>query len=250
MIFETDTPGLSDASLRTALRDFVDQPAASKEPFLQANFRHGFDGYSFWGQTDSKNQYDTDMLHSFVVSEFTPADRFPTGFTRFFETEWSGLKQAVEQTERQILRSLDVPGLEQLYDTSIGHMISCNYYPETRTARQTARGNTRLSQHKDVSLLTTFAFGVDAGLSYRDGHGQRVELGQKAQIISFPGYLMEVLTEGNIKALDHQVDLPTDTTAERFSFAFFSIPRPGSQLRLGNVDLSAEAYHQQYLSLF
>jgi len=250
MIFETDIPRQSDAALRVALREFVQLSQEEKEPYLQDRFDHGFDGYSYWGQSDSKNQYDTDMLHSFVISEFTPAEQFPAGFQTFFETDWAGIRKTVRQVERDIIAGLDVPGLAALYERSIGHMVSCNYYPETQGARQSARGNTRLSQHKDVSLLTTFVFGLDEGLSYVDEAGQVQKMGQKLKVLSFPGYLMEVLSGGRISALDHQVDLPADTRAERFSFAFFSVPQPGAQLIVPGVDMSAEEYHQRYLSLF
>ncbi|MCY3984834.1 MAG: hypothetical protein OXE85_13070 [Roseovarius sp.] len=250
MIFETDMAQRSDATLREALRNFVAQPDARKAPFLQDRFDHGFDGYSYWGQSDSKNQYDTDMLHSFVISEFTPPECFPAEFQRFFDTEWESLRKTVRGMEREIIASVNMPGLNDLHERSIGYMVSCNYYPSTRGARQTARGNTRLSRHKDVSLLTTFVFGLDAGLSYLDADGKVREMGQKRHILSFPGYLMEVLSEGRIPALNHQVDLPEEARSERFSFAFFSVPKPGSLLCLPRVKMSAEDYHQRYLSLF
>ncbi|NLJ92636.1 MAG: hypothetical protein GX324_06210 [Aeromonadales bacterium] len=77
-----------------------------------------------------------------------------------------------------------------------------------------------------------------------------VELGQQTQIVSFPGYLLEVITQGAVPALEHQVNLPADRQQERFSFAFFSIPKPGSQLQFGSLSFSAEQYTQQYLSLY
>ncbi|WP_420585668.1 2OG-Fe(II) oxygenase family protein [Ruegeria sp.] len=246
MVFDTQIPRQPD----TALREFVELSEAEKAPYLQDRFDQGFDGYSYWGQSDSKNQYDTDMLHSFVISEFTPPERFPAGFQRFFETDWADLRKTVREVEREIIATLDVPGLDELYEESIGHMVSCNYYPKTQGTRQTARGNTRLSRHKDVSLLTTFVFGLDAGMSYVDAEGAVQEMGQKPHVLSFPGYLMEVLSAGRVPALEHQVDLPEDALSERFSFAFFSVPRPGSEMRLPGLELSAEAYHARYLSLF
>lgn len=250
MIFNTHMPGKDDTQLRTALRNFVLQDAAYKKPYLQANFAKFQEGYSYWGQTDSTNQDYRDMLHSFVISEFHSPTDFPKEFQPFFAEQWDELQTAVRNSELALIEQLNISGLAELYHSSLGHMVSCNYYPPIADAPVTAIDNTRLMRHIDVSLFSTFVFGVDSGFSYLDQQGKLVELGKQTQIISFPGYLLEVLTEGKIKALQHQVNLPENREQERFSFAFFSIPKLDSQLQLGSVNLSGEQYLKQYLSLY
>ncbi|MGO5000178.1 2OG-Fe(II) oxygenase family protein [Oceanisphaera sp. W20_SRM_FM3] len=250
MIFETQILGKDDTQLRHALRNFVLQDTEYKKPYLQANFAKIQEGYSYWGQTDSTNQDYRDMLHSFVISEFHPPADFPKEFHGFFSEQWDELQTAVRNSELALIEQLNIPGLAELYHSSLGHMVSCNYYPPVMNAPITAIDNTRLMRHIDVSLFSTFVFGLDSGFSYLNQQGELVALGKQTKIISFPGYLLEVLTEGKIKALQHQVDLPENRQQERFSFAFFSIPKPDSQLQMGNINLSSEQYLKQYLSLY
>ena len=250
MIYKTHISGSDDALLREALRSFVLQPESAKKPYLQANFAKIQEGYSYWGQTDSTNQHARDMLHSFVLSEFREPNDFPKEFHHFFDTQWSELQALVRKTELEFIETLNIPGLKEFYDAYTGHMVSCNYYPPVGDATVTSLNNTRLMRHRDISLFSTFVFGLDSGLSYLDSQGDLVELGQQTHIVSFPGYLLEVITQGAVPALEHQVNLPADRQQERFSFAFFSIPKPGSQLQFGSLSFSAEQYTQQYLSLY
>lgn len=240
----------SSSLLRTSLQRFVERPAAYKKAFLQDKFSQGLDGYSYWGQTNSNNQYSTDMLHSFVLSEFTKPALFPKEFHDFFSTQWDYLKNQVRQRELEIIRQLNIEGLEALYEQVMGHMISCNYYPATQGAKETGSNNTRLSKHKDISLLTTFLFGIDDGLSYQDKQGKQCHLGTQKNQLAFSGYLLELLSDHKIKALEHQVELPLSSTCERYSFAFFSVIQPNSQLIFNGLNMSAEQYHKKYLSLF
>jgi isopenicillin N synthase-like dioxygenase len=249
-IYEADLTARQDLGLRKALYSFVQQPMTYKLNYLQAEFDQSNDGYSYWGQTDSQNQYATDMLHSFVISEFSPSEKFPLEFSDFFSAQWHSLRATVRKLEKRIIRQLEIPGLDQFYQDNIGHMVSCNYYPAINDAQQTVENNTRLSKHKDVSLFSVFLFGLDCGFSYVAESGKSVQLGHKTGVIVFPGYLLELLTEGKIRALEHQVELPTELTSKRFSFAFFSVPKPGLHLKFAQLDMTTEDYFKKYLSLF
>ncbi len=193
------------------------------------------------------------MLHIFVISEFVLPERFPSEFHPFFAKEWAPLQAAVRQTESNLIKKLEVPGLCELYENTMGHMVSCNYYPPAGDHTDTSIDNTRLMRHTDISLFTTFVFGIDKGFAYLDKSNELIELGDQTQIICFTGNLLELLTDGAIPALRHQVILPEDRQKERFSFAFFSIPKPKpkpqAQLKLGIV-ASTEQYLQQYLSMY
>ena len=132
--------------------------------------------------------------------------------------QWSALELAS-------IKKLNNSILEQLYkDDVIGYMMSCNYYPKPLKYSAFAKNNTRLSAHKDVSLFTTFPFGIANGLSFFNEEKNRVAVGEKNTIIQFSGYFLEFVSQHKIKALEHQVNLPKDLNTERYSFAIFSIP--------------------------
>ncbi len=236
---------LSENLLKKSLFDFLQKPIQYRKQFLQKSYQTAFDGYSFLGQKDSLNQYDFDSLHSFVISEFTEYSKFPEEFHQFFRSEWESLQSTVRRIELEVISNLNIPGLKEFYEKEIGHMISCNYYPQVSAPKN----ELRLSEHKDVSLFTVFLFGNDEGFHYKDQNGQMINLGIIDQIVLFPGYLMELLTQGKVKAIEHQVDF-SQSNNERFSFAFFSIPKPNSNIHFQNIQMTGNDYYEKYLALF
>lgn len=248
--FELETTSYlksDDKQLKKAFKQFLEKPLIYKKEFLQAHYHCAFDGYSYLGQKDSSNQYETDLLHSFVLSEFTPKDKFPNEFQSFLTNEWEAILSKVKEIELEIISQLDIPNLKEFYKNSIGHMASCNYYPKINTQDNTSK--LRLSKHKDVSLFTVFVFGATDGFSYENSLNKKLNLKTTDNIVVFPGYLLEFLTQGKIKALEHQVDFSTNNT-DRYSFAFFSIPAPNKDILFNNLTLTSNAYYKEYLSLF
>ncbi|WP_298763848.1 2OG-Fe(II) oxygenase family protein [uncultured Polaribacter sp.] len=251
MIKTFDLISNSDVTIRKALASFVQKDRVYKNNYLQANYKKAFDGYSFIGQKDSLNQYDTDMLHSFVLSDFQEVEHFPKEFHPFLKNEWKPLIKRIKALELASIKKLNNSILEQLYkDDVIGYMMSCNYYPKPLKYSAFAKNNTRLSAHKDVSLFTTFPFGIANGLSFFNEEKNRVAVGEKNTIIQFSGYFLEFVSQHKIKALEHQVNLPKDLNTERYSFAIFSIPKPNISFWLGNKKIESNNYYKKYLSLF
>lgn len=232
--------------LKSSFEAFLKKPKESKEKFLQTHYNCGFDGYSFMGQRNSLNQYDTDLLHSFVLSEFSKKEQFPVEFQTFLNQEWNELVSKIKTIELELIDQLEIKGLRNFYDSSIGHMVSCNYYPKLNPVHAEAL---RLSKHIDVSLFTVFVFGVSEGFSFQNCKNEKEALYSKDNIVIFPGFLLEVLSKGKYKALEHQVDF-LDVNKERFSFAFFSLPRPNQKLKFQNLEFTSESYFQKYLALF
>lgn len=250
-VHNLDLPLRSDIKIKNAFSKFLKKSFDYRSKFLQSSYEVAFDGYSFMGQKDSLNQYDSDMLHSFVLSDFQEIDQFPKEFHQFLSEEWPVVLSTVKKAELEWVKRMNQPELlEFLESKSMGYMMSCNYYPKTYKCSKVAINNTRLSAHKDVSFLTTFPFGISEGLSYFDSEGHKVALGNEKEVFSFPGYFMEVASEYKISALNHQVDLPEKLDQERFSFALFSMPRPNSIVKIGNKELRSEDYYKEYLQLF
>ena len=245
--YQTKVESFDPQRLINALQSFVLQDTAYTHQFLQKNYSHGLDGYSFLGQKDSANQYHFDLLHSFVISEFHTPDQFPKEFLEFFEIDWHRLKAKIVEVELGIIAQLEIPGLKEMYQEVMGHMISCNYYPRLQPHQLTQPE--RLSAHKDVSLFTVFPFGFDSDFSF-EWKGEWHTITATEDMVVFPGYLLEVISNGAIPALNHKVNQPQNPLQERFSFAYFSIPFPIKTIRVGNVHLTAEAYFEQYLQLF
>lgn len=237
-------------TLKDGLERFVKREMGYKQRFLQSKYSYGFDGYSYMGQTDSSNQYASDMLHSFVLSEFEQKEKFPEEFSSYFDTEWKGMQARIREIERALILKLNIPSLIELYDTHLGHMISCNYYPRTDSIAYHGKSATRLSAHIDVSLLTVFPFGFDNDFYFKDTQGAWKNIAPTKKVVIFPGYLMECITGGAIRGLDHRVSLPIDQSKDRYSFAYFSLPYPGHAFDLNGVRTTSEDYFQSYLDLF
>ena len=257
-IMATDVPVLSAGGLADRLRAFVNRPWAYRQRYLQSAYRTAFDGYSFAGQTDSLNQGPDDALHSFVLSDFSPQSAFPREFQRFLRDEWPTLTRIAREIERHLLVQVGAEGLLAPYAASYGHMMSANYYPPGAGAQP--KGGLRLTEHPDVSLLTLFPFGVEAGFEYQDAGGAWRALAPSSRVLGFAGELLEWLTEGRIQALNHRVaPAPGENFGERFSFSLFSLPRPGARIerRLRAAGggagtrleaISVEAYIEAHLS--
>jgi len=241
----------SNLKIKTALANFVKKDSIYKKQFLQSKYNTAFDGYSYLGQKDSINQYENDMLHSFVISEFQDIEDFPKEFHNFLKEDWKNLITTIKNTELAKINELNIPELTQLYnDNIIGYMMSCNYYPKPISCKSKAKNNTRLSAHKDASLFTTFPYGLDDGLSVLDSNNNYVKIEKKENPFLFSGYFLEFMTHKKIPALNHQVDLPKDLDSERFSFAVFSIPKPDATFLFNGKKISSTDYYKKYLSLF
>ncbi|MGL1888028.1 MAG: hypothetical protein OCD76_16050 [Reichenbachiella sp.] len=245
----TSSEKRSDVKVKQAFREFLSEPIEYRSDYLQAKFTKGFDGYSFLGQEDSTNQYETDLLHSFVLSKFSEPSAYPVEFHDFLSQEWDTLIEEVRELELEMIRQLDIPGLTDFHQRHIDYMLSCNYYPALDQVMVQPDVNTRLSNHKDISLFTVFVFGLDEGMSYRDQDGLIRKVGAQYTIVLFPGYLLEYLTKGKYKAFEHEVALP-EHNLERFSFAFFSVPKPNQNFTFDHVVTTSEEYYQAYLALF
>lgn len=249
-IFKTDIPVVSDHLLKACFRTFLEQTDSYRKSHLQKNYGYAFDGYSYYGQQDSSNQAYDDLLETFVLSNFFPADKYPTEFSAFFKSEWTSLLKLITSIENRILSTFQNPQLLEIH-SNIGHMVSCNHYPAQQQFDHTAAENTRLSAHPDVSLLTIFPSGIDGDLQYETPDGLWKSISKTDKIIGFSGYLMERATDGKVKALNHRVKLSENRNKERFSFAFFSLPFPESPLTFkGQQPISGKEYFEQYLNLF
>ena len=147
-----------------AFQAFIHRDRDYQRRFLQKRYGYAYDGFSFYGQTDSSHQAEDDLISTFVLSEFYPVDRYPAEFQGFLKGSWKEVVKTVRSLETALLAQLDVPGLLDFYRRNAGHMVSSNYYPPLQQFTSTAAGNTRLSAHPDASLFTVFPFGVDEEL--------------------------------------------------------------------------------------
>lgn len=252
----TNTPVLPVAPILQCMQDFMSTTSAYRRGFLQKEYGFAFDGYSHYGQTDSSHQAADDLLHSFVLSDFYSPERYPSAFQLFVREQWPALAREVGKLESAILGSLPAD-LTQWYQQAAGHMMSANFYPPLERFDTVAEGNTRLSAHPDVSLLTVFPFGLDSAFEYEDEHGQWLPSPATDRMIAFPGYLLQWLTHGRVKALNHRVRLDAAQDRERHSFAVFSIPAPGTAVSRpsptiagARESLSAPEYFSHYCGLW
>ena len=251
----TSKPALGNEELLSCFRALIDTDPAYKQRYLQKRFGYAFDGYSYAGQADSSNQAEDDVVSPFVISEFYEVERYPSEFRPFLDGGWHTTLQTIRALEIELLELLNISGLLDFYRQDMGHMISNNYYPPTRNFATAAAGNTRLSAHPDVSLFTVFPFGIDDDLELEliddNGFSTWQSVQASASMLLYPGYLLELWTNGAIKALNHRVRLARDAATERFSFSFFSLPFPQREFVMpGRGTLTSEAYFEAYVGLF
>ena len=251
----TSRAALDGGEARAVLRTFMAREQGYRERFLQNAYGSGYDGYSYYGQEDSSHQAADDLISTFVTSEFYAAERYPVEFQAFLRKGWKEVLETVRTLAVELIAGLGIPGLAAFYGESVGHMMSNNYYPPIQQFSAAAAGNTRLSAHPDVSLFTVFPFGIDAELELEtdDGNGARAwrTVDASDSILVYPGYLMEMWTEGAIRAMNHRVRLGADRTAERCSFSVFSLPFPGRRFEMpGRGAMSSEEYYGAYEALF
>ena len=210
-----------------------------RKAYLQKNFGYCFEGYSYQGQKDSTNQGEDDQVHTYVIFDFFEENRHASGM-RLNVLGSIEIVTFIHALEIKLLTCI-APDLLQLLEDS-GHMLSTNYYPKVEYS-----ATLRLTEHPDISLFTCFPFGIDSDFKYQLNNGEWQQLKNPNQIIIFSGYLLESLT--SIKVLNHKVE-SKQTDQERFSFAYFSIPKPNTTLVIGNKKVTSEEYFTRYLSLF
>lgn len=238
-------PALSLADLPARLKDFCLAPRSYRLGYQQSSYDIAFDGYSYPGQTDSLNQGPEDQLHSFVFSDFSSPAHYPSEFQGFIKTHWGALCAEIQAVEQSILLALGLDTIARQQRQRFGHMMSANYYPDVD---QTDSSGLRLSPHPDVSLLTVFLQGLGEGFQYQDADGQWRDPGTTQTVTVFAGELLEWLTDGAVPALKHRVRYQ-DSTAERYSFALFSLPQPGAVLHSQQgKTITTEGWYRLHLS--
>ena len=251
----TSCAALDSSELQEAFRSFICRNRDYQLRFLQKQYGYAYDGFSYYGQSDSSHQAEDDLISTFVLSEFYPVERYPVEFHGFLSGSWKEVEKTVRSLEIDLLTQLDIPGLLNFYQQNAGHMVSNNHYPPVQEFTTTAAGNTRLSAHPDASLFTVFPFGIDEELELEQtgesGEPVWQSVDASESILLYPGYLMEMWTHGAIKAMNHRVRLGKDGAAERFTFSFFSLPFPLREFDMpGRGMMTSEGYFDAYGALF
>lgn len=239
--YYTDLNAWSSAEITKALSLFMHRSKTEREQFLQKSINSLFDGYSYLGQLDSLNQGSEDLVHTFVISEFTETNLFPSEWQNYLATQFDSLSEVLRSVEAELMQLM----FKNLDRKKLGHMVSCNYYPKLDSVRQ----KQRLSEHPDVSLFTIFPFGIDNQLEY-EVNGKWHALPSSKNMVIITGYFAEMLSDRKIKALNHRVKQGEGDVSERFSFAFFSLPHPEQEFHTTSNSITAEIYYQKYLDLF
>lgn len=227
-----------------SMRAFLSRPINYRKQFRQSEFGAGFDGYSFPGQRDSINQAYDDALHSMVLSDYFPVGHFPEEFRELMIHQYQIIKE-------HIFSQLDKWGVPDLNKYTCS--VSVNYYPPSNEIALVQKANHRLTEHIDGSLFTFFPFGNDDQLEMNI-LGEWRSWPENSDMICFPGYLAQLSSGGKIKALNHRLKWSQDPSEERFSYAFFVVPKNEEKLKLifdGNeVEWTSAEYYRRYLALF
>tara|TARA_B100000508_G_C11465624_1_gene282043 strand:- start:12865 stop:13626 length:762 start_codon:yes stop_codon:yes gene_type:complete len=238
-------PGITNqaAELKGAMTAFLNRDIEYRTRFAQENFEIGFDGYSYPGQIDSINQAYDDYLHSMVLSEFYPIAKYPSEF-HFY------LKNIFPKMIKEVKESIEWEELETELglEGKLGFSFSVNYYPSFESSGEPS--GVRLTEHIDGSLLTIFPYGFDEGLQIND-QGNWINWIPLNGTVCFPGYMMDLATNGEIGSLNHRLNWTHDQQRDRFAFALFIVPKPNVVLNFANGEQwNTKEYYQNYLALF
>ena len=200
----TTCAAVDSSELQEAFRTFIGRDRDYQLRFLQKQYGYAYDGYSYYGQSDSSHQAEDDLISTFVLSEFYPMERYPVEFHGFTNGSWKEVVQTVRSLEIDLFETAGYTrpaGLSTMKNA--GHMVSNNYYPPVQEFTSSAAGNTRLSAHPDASLFTVFPFGIDEELELElageSGESVWQSVDASGSILLYPGYLMEMWTHGAIK---------------------------------------------------
>lgn len=244
--FQTDIH-IDSSPLKKVFEKFMSRPLSVRKKYSQEHFDYGFDGYSFLGMPNSTNQYASDLLHSFVLSELNDRALFPEEFQTFLKSYWDDLTNIIFNIEQAIIFQLPKKfrsPILNFHKEHMGYCASLNYYPKIKKREH----NTRLSQHKDVSLISVFPFGIDEGLQIEMANDQWITVEPTKKAFAFTGYLCQLLTNNQVKASNHRVLFNPHNESKRYSYVFFSLPRPNVQIPV--IDCSSKDYFKSYLKLF
>ena len=231
--------------IKQPFKQFIEKDIEYKSQYTtsKAFSNTSFDGFSYYGQNiaECSNQSPIDLLHSFVLSDFSPIDSFPTEFHQLIQENWPNFIFQIKLIEKRVCEALGVD-VCKFHDTNIGHMLSANYYPPTSSFTIPAENSLRLTIHEDVSFITIFPFGIDKDFSYYNFETNTwVNIENKIdKIVLFPGYLLQKYTHGRIRALQHRVLLPKNVDEARFSFAFFSLPYPNRRFQYEPISFTSQ----------
>jgi hypothetical protein len=239
--YYSNLDGLPSAAIKETMRQFMHRKTDDRIQFLQKEINSVFDGYSYQGQTDSLNQGAEDLVHTFVISEFTDPTSFPLEWQHYLSQAFFQLSNKLSILETVLIEKLAL----HINRKDLGHMVSCNYYPSTNDSKALLR----LGAHPDVSLFTVFPFGIDDQLEFEE-NGIWEPLPASDKMVIITGYFSEVLSNGRVSALNHRVRQSQPNSSERFSFAFFSIPAPNRKFSTEQGAVSTEKYFEKYLALF
>ncbi len=238
-IWYTGVPSYDPTNHISCMKSFLSREDLYKSDFLQTKLDTLFEGYSYLGQENSSNQYAEDQLFTYVLSDYFDQRLHAKEFYPIIK-EQQTLTAKIVELERELIAAISSDLLD-FYDRYVSHSLSANFYPAN------GKSELRLTEHPDGSLLTVFPFGMDHEFQFETTEGSWHTIERTNEIVCFAGYLMELMTD--IKSLNHKV-CKEGHQNERFSFAYFSIPTPGSVFKIKGQEISTESYFQKYLSLF
>lgn len=246
----TNLPALKAPHLQAGFAQFLAADAPYRKQYLQQQFKHGFDGYSYLGQEDSSNQGAEDLVETFVLSDQHSFGNFPKEFAAFFEEEWHFLQQEVKRIEAAIVQQFNNPSLASLQQ-ALGLMISCNFYPAVPANTSPPNAN-RLTEHNDISLFTVFPFGTRKGLQVQQSDGEWVDVTQTDSIVVMSGFLLEYWSEGRYISTNHRVVSGNVGQQPRSSYSFFSLPHSKQEFMFENGQrlFTGKEYCNTYLDQF
>lgn len=239
-VFGVTNQPIIDNEFHKVFSDFIRQPLNYKKQYLQRNIQHVFDGYSYEGQLDSLNQGSEDLVETMVVSEHFDATTYPSEFKDIQTCILPGLWKELDK----VLMDLTDTYAVNIDWSCFEWMLSMNYYPPLLSAPKTPL---RLTEHPDISLFTIFPFGVDECLEV-ESNGLWKSSPSKENMAFQTGYFAQWMF--GISASNHRVAHAVDWNKERYSYAFFLIPKPGTLWLKNGREIPVEEYYEDYLTLF
>ncbi|MBL7664349.1 MAG: isopenicillin N synthase family oxygenase [Bacteriovoracaceae bacterium] len=223
------------------VHEFFQQPTSYKEKFvcLEGGGQRGFTAFGKEHAKDSKFPDLKEFWHvgrqvsdEHKFRKYYPKNVWPEGMPEFKEV-LSKLYNSLDQTSVILLeaigKGLDVPeGYFKEMVTLGNSILRPIHYPPTKNAPM---GSVRAAAHEDINLITILMGATTSGLELLDHDGTWLPVEtREGELIVDTGDMMEVITNGVLKATTHRVVNPDDSGTTRYSMPFFVHPHPETLL--------------------
>lgn len=204
-------------------------------------------GYTSFGVEHAKNRSVADLKEFWHVGRRLPKDHplrvsgdipsnLPVAEVDGFGDDTQALFDALDRFSMALLRAIErylgwEPGFFADLTRDGNSVLRMIHYPPLPT--EVEPGAVRAAEHEDINLLTILPASNEPGLQLQTREGQWLSIDPPpGTMVCDTGDMMQLLTEGRLRATTHRVvNPPDDRGRSRYSMPLFCHPHPEAVLK-------------------